>query len=260
MKNISLVFVVAILLSGMLVMSCDDNSPYEPPGGGGNGNGTGSTTIPPVFEDFWDDVTISKDGEDIIIETKNIPHHRSPYFDQSSGNFVTYNGSNPSFEANEYKLQEKTIKFKIPSNPDIAVNNEDTPHGSPIGIAVNGVVFYSGFTGPNGEPMTTEEFNSLDQHYGHADSDGVYHYHLPPQSVLDDIGPNSILGMMLDGYAIYGPIENGLPVSNFDLDEFHGHFHDTYHQPDSIYHYHINAEAPYLIGEKFYGVPGAVEY
>ena len=260
MKNISLIFVIVILLSGMLVMSCDDNSPYEPPGGGGGGGGIGGTTIPPVFDDFWDDVTISNDGEYILIETKSIPHHRSPYFEAGTLNYILYNGSNPNFEANEYKIQEQTMKFRIPITPDIAVGNEDTPHDKPIGIAVNGVAIYSSFSGPNGEPMTTEEFNSLDQHFGHTDSDGVYHYHMPPDAILDNIASSSIIGMMLDGFTILGPTEDGADINNSDLDEFHGHSHNTFHHPDGLFHYHFNREVPYLIGEKFYGVPGTVEY
>ena len=68
-------------------MSCDDdNAPFEPPPGGGNGGGgVVGTTIPPMFEDFWDDVTISSELNDIIIETRSVPDYRSPYFTPSSG-------------------------------------------------------------------------------------------------------------------------------------------------------------------------------
>lgn len=259
MKNVSLLFTFLVLLSGILIMSCEDNTPFEPPGGGGGGGGIGGTTIPPMFDDFWDDVTISNENDDIIIETTSVPDYRSPYFSPSSGNQIPYNGSNPNFAANPYFIQDQNIKFRIPINQDIAANPEQVPHDSPIGVAVNGVVLYSGFSDANNEPLTTEEINSLDANYGHPDSEGVYHYHLPPDYVLNGISENSIVGIMLDGFPIYGPIENGQPVNSADLDEFHGHFHDTFHQPDSIYHYHMTYDAPYLIGPKYHGVPGTVE-
>ena len=43
-----------------------------------------------------------------------------------------------------------------------------------------------------------------------------------------------------------------------DLDEFHGHFHENQDFPNGIYHYHITADAPYLNGIGYYGLPGTV--
>ena len=56
-----------------------------------------------------------------------------------------------------------------------------------------------------------------------------------------------------------GPIkENGLDLISSDLDEFHGHFHENQDFPNGIYHYHITADAPYLNGLGYYGLPGTV--
>ena len=58
---------------------------------------------------------------------------------------------------------------------------------------------------------------------------------------------SSIFGVAFDGFAIYGPQDtNGeLPV---DLDECNGHIGPTLLQLEDVYHYHMTAEPPYVLG------------
>ena len=67
-----------------------------------------------------------------------------------------------------------------------------------------------------------------------------------------------MLGFLLDGFPVYGPKENGVTVTNADLDDYHGHSHATDNYPDGIYHYHFTETAPYINGDGFYGSPGIV--
>ena len=64
------------------------------------------------------------------------------------------------------------------------------------------------------------------------------------------------MGFLLDRFPVYGPEEDGQPVENADLDEFHGHKHSIVDYPDGIYHYHFTDADPYLNGDGFKGTPG----
>ena len=66
------------------------------------------------------------------------------------------------------------------------------------------------------------------------------------------------MGFLLDGFPVYGPIENGSIVSNADLDTYHGHFGNTAEYPEGIYHYHITDQDPYINGNGYFGTPGNV--
>ncbi|XP_070559970.1 uncharacterized protein [Ptychodera flava] len=55
--------------------------------------------------------------------------------------------------------------------------------------------------------------------------------------------PSDIVGVALDGYAIYGPIdENGDLLTSDDLDECHGRY------VNGVYRYHMTEDYPYIMG------------
>ena len=86
--------------------------------------------------------------------------------------------------------------------------------------------------------------------------DRAYHYHAEPFHLTRTNGSSALVGFLLDGFPVYGPVENGRRVTNADLDELHGHLGATADYPSGIYHYHVTAEDPYINGAGFYGVPG----
>ena len=251
MKKITSIYLSFLFLAGLTILSCGDNTPFEPPGGGNTGSGpiTG-TDIPPIYESFENDVTITRDGNFIVLETKSVPQHRSPYFPEGHPNYVPYSGSNPDFALGPYRLSEQNFVFRLPMEPTEATNKVDAPTEDVIGLGVNGVVFY-------GVP-NADDIDAIDSRNGHVDENGVYHYHLNPTYIIENVGKEGLVGMMLDGYAIYGPEENGVVVTSSDLDEFHGHVGATFHEPDEIYHYHITYESPFILGTKFFGTTGTV--
>ncbi|MFX6288843.1 YHYH protein, partial [Acinetobacter baumannii] len=69
---------------------------------------------------------------------------------------------------------------------------------------------------------------------------------------------SALLGFLLDGFPVYGPTENGVTVTNSNLDALHGHSHATTEYPNGIYHYHITSTDPYINGSGFYGTAGTV--
>ncbi len=65
-----------------------------------------------------------------------------------------------------------------------------------------------------------------------------------------------LTGYALDGFAIYGPVEDGKAVTNDILDSCHGHVHTVVDQdvPSTVYHYHVTNDMPYTLG-CFKGTP-----
>lgn len=214
-----------------------------------------STEIPAVFKNFTSTVKISVSGDDIVLQTDDLPNHPSPYFGVGNAKYEAYNGSNPNFMLNPNRLTSQSITFRIPLNPKATSTHQSTSLG-PIGIAVNGVVFYNQYAA--GFSPLTNEINTLDQYNGHPQQFGQYHYHIEPLYLTSKNGKAALLGFLLDGFPVYGPQENGRTLANADLDQYHGHTHATLEYPNGIYHYHITEEVPYLNGGQYYGTPGTV--
>ncbi len=57
-------------------------------------------------------------------------------------------------------------------------------------------------------------------------------------------------GYARDGFGVYGSVENGVTISNSNLDVCHGHTHEILQNgvATNVYHYHITNEYPYSIG------------
>lgn len=211
--------------------------------------------LPAGYEKFRSGTNVYLDGEWIVIETNDIPDHKSPYFGSADSRYEAYNGTNPRFMINPNSIREQHITFRIPRNPVLDTRHAATPLGA-IGVALNGVALFNQYAG-GGSPLTNE-INSFDQYNGHPQQTGVYHYHAEPYSITTARGKSTLIGFLLDGFPVYGPEENGKTITNADLDEYHGHFGATTEYPNGIYHYHTTAEAPYINGSGFYGSPGTV--
>lgn len=214
------------------------------------------TEVPALFQQFTENVSVSIDGDFIVIVTDDVPDHPSPYFDTNNALYEQYNGSNTSFNLNPNRITAQNITLRIPINPTEATNKEATALGA-MGISLNGVVFYNQYAGPNNQPLTSE-VDSFDQYLGHPQQQGAYHYHQEPTSLTDTFGADALLGWLLDGFPVYGPLEDGTRVSNTDLDDYHGHIHATTEYPNGTYHYHITDADPYINGNGFYGVAGTI--
>ncbi len=201
-------------------------------------------------------VTYSINGDFLEITTNGLPDHKSPYWGQGSAMYEAYNGTNPNWNQNPNTIQTQNITFKIPLYPKEATTKEATSLG-PIGVSLNGVAFYNQYAGPNNQPLTNE-INSFDQYLGHPQNSGQYHYHIEPVYLTNKLGKSSFLGLLADGFPVYGPEENGSTITSSDLDDYHGHVSVTSDFPNGIYHYHITSDDPYLNGSGYYGTPGNV--
>lgn len=200
-------------------------------------------------------VSYAVSGNVVTFTTTDLPNHSSPYWPTSNPLYEAYNGDNPDWNQNPGSIGEQNITFTITLNPKEASSKTSTPLG-PIGISRNGVVFFNQYAGPDNQPLAGE-INSFDQWLGHP-AMTQYHYHVEPKFLTSEFGDEAFLGLLSDGFPVYGPFENGSKVTNDDLDEYHGHTSATEDFPQGIYHYHITDEDPYINGNAFFGTPGNI--
>ncbi|CAN5459520.1 hypothetical protein BH09GEM1_BH09GEM1_33900 [soil metagenome] len=214
-----------------------------------------STDIPAVYRKYSADVKVSVDGDYVVLVATGVPDHKSPYFASTSAKYEAYNGTNPNFGKAPGVIDQQSYTIRIPAHPSRAATSAPTPLG-PIGLALNGVPFFNQYNGQN-RPLTVE-IDSFDQYNGHPTPTNAYHYHAEPTWLTKSIGSDKLLGFLLDGFPVYGPVENGVRVTNAALDQLHGHVGKTAEYPDGIYHYHITDADPYINGAGFYGTAGTV--
>lgn len=251
MKNIKLIG--TLLLVAIILMACGSSSDTQE-----IEDANPETTdydITPILSKFeGTGLSYAINNGTITFTTKDLPNHKSPYWGSGHAMYEAYNGTNSNWNQNPGSIGEQNITFQIPLNPSEAENKASTPMG-PIGISRNGVVFFNQYAA-GGAPLTNE-INSFDQYLGHP-AMTTYHYHIKPKFLTDTFGEDAFLGLLSDGFPVYGPVENGVTITNSDLDDYHGHVSVTSDFPEGIYHYHITNEDPYLNGNGFYGIPGSV--
>ncbi len=252
------------MVFAMFVIACDEDSdamePDEDPDGMENPEEPEEpelTDISVVAELFYntDAVTVSVDDNWVTITTKDLPDHKSMYYDRDNELYEGYNEpDNPDFKQNPGQIGEQNIVAKIPRFPEEATS-KTAPGLGPMGVAINSVVFFNQQAAPGDDIL--DELNTFDQYEGHPAGD-MYHYHIEPVWVTEFKGKDVFMGFLLDGFPVYGPMEDGEEVTNDDLDEYHGHFGETEDFPAGIYHYHITTEYPWINGDAYYGEPGTV--
>lgn len=251
MKKYSIAAISLLLMGTLFGFSCKKDAETTT-----TTTTTGTTvTLAGVFKKFNSKVTISTDGTNITLKSDGVPDHKSCYFATSDSRYQAYNGTNTAFSKNPNSIVTKAFTFKIPASPAVNATHEATPLG-PIGVAINGVPIYNQYAGPN-TPLTNE-INSFDQYNGHPDPGSTYHYHVEPLYITFNNTKSALVGFLLDGFPVYGPLENGKTLVSSDLDIYHGHTGITADYPNGIYHYHTTADAPYINGVGFYGTKGSV--
>lgn len=215
---------------------------------------TNSTVVPAFYKLFGGAAIVTVDGNYVVITTTDLPDHKSPYYGIGNAKYEQYNGTNSAFSINPNLIIAQQLSFRIPITPTRLTTPSATPLG-PIGVAVNGIAIFNQYAG-GGQPLTGE-INTFDQYNGHPQQQGQYHYHAEPYWITRN-GKDALIGVLLDGYPVYGPLENGKMLTSADLDAAHGHTGATKEFPLGIYHYHTTADVPYINGSGFAGAPGTV--
>jgi hypothetical protein len=195
-----------------------------------------------------DNLTITLDAKSLAIHTHGLPNHPTGQFP----------GENPN------AIQEQNSTYYLPLNPTVNPkhvvtdknNSNQALNMGPIGVAINGVVFFNPFDAGN-----MDASNIMDFCCGHPNPDGQYHYHKYPVCVnspwADEGRQHSpLIGFAFDGFPVYGPYESADLMAKdvkgeHALNDFNLHF-----DKDRGWHYHVTPGVfPYLIG----GYWGAVD-
>lgn len=217
---------------------------------------TGDQTLHLAFAEFdADNYTIMLDGDEVVLESNGMPNHTSPYWSNTTErSLADPNGNVMVTEAaasNHPLFVEPTATsfdqmapgniddfngsytLRVPTSPSLASSSSSTGLG-PIGMATSGAMIYNDEEGPN-VPLD-DAVGSLDYTAAHTGPQS-YHYHLEPKAWSDD--DDQLIGIIADGFFLYG--RRDYPSNEYptDLDDSGGHFGPTPHNPDGEYHYHI---------------------
>lgn len=233
-----------------------------------------------AFAEFNDEsYSISYSGTNVVITTNGLPNHTSPYW--SNTNERCINGpmgtrctnTNTTVDhplyidpyvANEGIMSPGNIDqfsgnytLTVPQNPTVASNSNSTGLGA-IGLAVSGSVIYNDEEGPN-VPLLAA-VGSLDYNGAHTGPQS-YHYHLEPKAWSNN--DFQLIGIMADGFFIYGRKCYSTGDYPTDLDATNGHTAQTQHSCSPEYHYHIEnelylGEYYILFPNDFAGTPSSI--
>lgn len=166
---------------------------------------TGITPVPEVYQKIYGATVLYVEGEYVVIKTKDLPDHKSPY---TGTNYEAYNGPNTAWQQNPNRIIEQNYTFRLPLHPAEVSRKAATPLGA-IGVSLNGVPFFNQYAA-GGAPLTNE-VNGFDQYNGHPQNTGVYHYHVGPLALTASKGRSALLGFLLDDFPVYGPLKTAAP-------------------------------------------------
>lgn len=192
-----------------------------------------------------DSVTLSFTKTHLVMKAKNLPNHPTAVFPDRA-RFLDGNPGAIGEQANTWYIP---LEPRLNPSPTAITpqNGRALPMG-PIGVAVNGVVFYNPF-----DAGIEEAIRRLDRCCGHPGPNSTYHYHKYPSCVntpWDDDGSahSPLLGFAFDGFGVYGPYEAKQELAKDSktnpLNEFNVHT-----DPARGPHYHVTPGIfPHIIG------------
>lgn len=188
---------------------------------------------------------VRHDERFLLIDSQGYPNHPTAIFP---------NSGNPN------SIEVQDFHFRFPLEPKLSEKITRLPMG-PVGMAINGVVFFNPFEAGGMNAVEGYDEVWLDSCCGHPQQTGVYHYHKYPtcvKSPFKDSGKrhSPIIGFAFDGFPVYGPYErDGVKAMDLKgehaLDVCGGHT-----DAERGYHYHVTpGRFPYILG----GYRGVVE-
>jgi len=229
MQKLKLLFPLFLLLC--FISACDDDNDATD-------DDDSTITLSAAFDDFdTDNISVMLDGDEVVIETNGLPNHTSPYWSTTSSLYVAPTVTTTADMApGNIDNFVGSYTLRVPANPEKATTTSSTGLGA-IGIAISGSVIYNDEEGPN-VPLDNAVI-SLDYTGAHTGPQS-YHYHLEPTAWSND--DEKLIGIISDGFFLYGRKCNSTGTYPTDLDDSGGHTSTTQHSTASLYHYHIQNE------------------
>jgi hypothetical protein len=228
MKNqfIKITFLSVVLLA--FTTACSSSSEEEPTVTDG--------VLHEAFTEFdANEITIYLSGSNVVIETTGLPNHTTPYWSESHSLYVAPTTTTVAMMTPtriDTSGRDLSGSLTVSTTATKASSTTSTDLGA-IGIAVSGAYIYND---QEGNGALDSAAGSLDYNGAHI-GPSQYHYHLEPLAFTND--DDELVGIISDGFFLYG--RRDYPSNDYptDLDASGGHFGPTPHNPDGEYHYHI---------------------
>jgi hypothetical protein len=164
------------------------------------------------------------------------PDFKSNYFATSNACWESYTAATQN--PNSIATKSYTVAFPLAPN-NLSRTMQMT---AVVGLAINGVPIYGNFAAPGDDIFA--EAKTFDRCGGHPQMAGAYHNHAEPLSISYD--DDHLIGMMRDGYAIYGRKDSD--GSYPTLDAYGGHTAVTPDSTTAVYHYHLSEQTSTATG------------
>ena len=203
-------------------------------------------------------VVLAEDGCTVSFESAGKPDHTSSYWDagNASGLYVApenatlFNQQRSPGDIEDY-INDYDLTVSV--SPELAATSTATRLGA-VGIAISGAPIFNQSEG-NGD-LSLGVMQGFDRNGAHTGPE-TYHYHLEPQAISYD--DDSLVGIIADGFLIFGRRCYSAAGYPTDLDESNGHTSVTLYTgstaDDAEYHYHVSTEQ-YLNGDYYLVFPG----
>jgi hypothetical protein len=180
--------------------------------------------------------TTQNGAEVVMAAADGQPDYKSEYFAMTSACYE----DEPASVHNPNTLEPQTYVVTFPLAPD---DNAQKMTGAVVGLALNGVPIFGNFAAPGDDIY--QEAMTFDTCGGHPQGTGAYHYHAEPYSISYD--DDHFIGVMRDGYPVYGRLDPGGAAPT--LDAYGGHTGVTADSPTTpVYHYHVNQQTSTAAG------------
>lgn len=252
---------IGLIFSMCFIIACGDDDGLTDDDDEQTGDAV--STPASAFDEFNSSaVTVAFSGDEITVTSNALPNHTSPYWSAGDGLYIDpivaeENSISPG------NITESSYSVTVSVAPELAASTTETGLGA-IGISVTGVPIYNQSEGPT--DVTEGTASGFDWAGGHSGPTG-YHYHVEARDVGETspltIDDDELLGIMSDGFLIYGRVCNSTGDYPTDGDDSNGHFATTQHSDEAFYHYHIVNEvyinAYYLLfGVDLQGTPSTI--
>ncbi|MEL7003324.1 MAG: YHYH protein [Bacteroidota bacterium] len=252
------ILTIALLGTAFVLTSCGEDDETS------GSTVTGVLTPVSAFDEFnADAVTVSFDGDEITIESNGLPNHTSPYWADTEPLYIE---PVVAIALTPGRIGgDRSFTLTVPTAPEIATSSSATGLG-PIGISVTGVPIFNDTEGPN-RPLEEQIAETFDYAGAHNGPSG-YHYHVEsadvPENTVLSHDDEKLVGIMADGFLIYGRRCNATGDYPTDLDISGGHTSSSQHSNgEEFYHYHIINEfylgdIIVLFGGDLQGTPNSI--
>jgi hypothetical protein len=238
MKFVNLKLVMALVVATG-IQSCSEDDDTSSTNTGNTSNNTITTPTAALDEFDTGNVSYSFSGNQLVIQANGLPNHTSNYWSSSA---TLYDANDPCMTSampTPHEIESTAMDYTLTVNatPVIASNTTSTGLGA-IGIAVSGAPIYNENEG-NNQALDATMATTLDCAGAHGGPTG-YHYHTESRAAgyisFDD---EKLVGIMMDGFLLYGRKCSSAGGYPSDLDASGGHSSSTQHSSESYYHYHI---------------------